>query len=389
MSQDPGSGQNQDTGNQNQDTGNNADSGAEGTKRLVVRLPPRFNPPLIRYASGSWHYPGTPPADRARIVGPSSEGLRVRQRGVIMQDLEHPLDWYYDEEPPTNESQGSVGSFSVSPQTVTWDGKTVSGDANESTGSLGDGEIILSNDPGYLARMWDKYSKGPWTKQSSILASDGTTYGFRFHYNPSQISQSAGYAENINMNNVVSSRDKSTPITPPDNAGRIDLTLYLNRIEDLSYIRVNAAGADGRQTYSLAPGVTGLYEGREPNETELKGIATRGTEYDLEFLFRAIIGRPMPTKYRGVSADIGLIWGTPIQLWLSRSMRYRGRITNISWTHTSFTRFMVPMWTQVNISFLRLPDVVSAEQPFDVPDDGYATSKVMGLTVRGPWDSPQ
>lgn len=354
---------------------------------LKARLPPKFNPPLIRYASGSQAFAPMPegtkpddpriplrnPADRNRVLGPANEGLRVRQRGVIIQDLEHAAEWFIDQEPPTEEQEGPE---------VSWDGQTFPGDAGDGSGNTEDYEEPLPEDLRSLRREYVTWAKSPWKKRGSMLDYAGTTYGFRFHYNPSQVSQSAGYQKNVNIANIVSSRAKAVPITPPTTAGSVSLSLYLNRIEDMSYIKRRG------DVWALPESAIGLYYGRDPNPTELEGIATRGTEYDLEFLFRTILGRPYPTKLRGISADIGLIWGTPVQLWLSRSMRYRGRVTGVSWTHTSFNRFMVPMWTQVQIQFERLPDITTAEQDANtVLNDGYGTSKVMGIDIIGPWQA--
>ena len=333
---------------------------------------PLFNPPLISFASGSWkplEGEPNPPADRSRIIGPSSETLRVRQRGVIIQDLTHAGDWTVDQE--FQQTSGREGALNDLWQKVVGSGTdTSTGDANE------------ENSPTWWGQTVDEIASSatdPWKKGQSLL-SGGKTYGFRFHYNPSTISMGVGISKNVNPALIISGRDTFQPFAGGDNPGAVNVTLYLNRIEDFTYLR---QGSNGQ--FQLRPSApANLYEGRTPNQEELQGIATRGTEYDLEFLFRTIMGRPFPTVLRGKTADLGMIWGTPCQLWLSRRMRYRGRVTNIQWSHRSFNRFMVPLWTEVNIAFARYPDAVRMDQDIEMTD-GYANSRVMGYDINAVW----
>lgn len=336
---------------------------------------PLFNPPLISFASGSWkplEGEPSPPKDRSRIVGPSSETLRVRQRGVIIQDLTHANDWTVQQE-FQEESSGEPGALNSIWQKVVGGGKDVStGDADE------------ENSPTWWGQTVDEVTSGttdPWKKGQSLL-SGGKTYGFRFHYNPSTISMGVGVSKNVNPALVISGRDTFQPFAGGDNPGAINITIYLNRIEDFTYLRQDSNGQ-----FRLRPSApANLYEGRTPNQAELRGIATRGTEYDLEFLFRTIMGRPFPTVLRGNTANLGMIWGTPCQLWLSRTMRFRGRVGGIQWSHRSFNRFMTPLWTEVSLSFLRYPDAVRMDENIQMTD-GYANSRVMGYDINAVWEN--
>lgn len=340
--------------------------------RLPVQFPPRFNPPLLSYASGSWTYKDyEAPADRNRIVGPASESLRVRQRGVIIQDLQFANDWKIKQDPLQDPAKAPTQGGAV------WSNSTViDNPLTEQNNPIDDGTEI---DPGNWAWVKSKVEQGKdaqWKKDQSIL-DEGRTYGFRFHYNPSQLSTSIGTSTDYNPGVLMTSKDSWIPTAMPENPAQMGITIYLNRIEDMSVIKY-------KQGEFKIPDDAGIiYEGRNPTPEELRGIKTRGTEYDLEFLFRVLLGRPMPTYLRGNTADLGVLFGQPVQLWLSRSMRYRGRINSMSWTHTSFNRFMVPMWTQVNIGFVRFPDGTGAWQGLS-PNDGYQSEKIMGMDILRP-----
>jgi hypothetical protein len=330
----------------------------------VIAGPTRFNPPLISLASGAWKdKTAAPPRDRTRIVGPASDALRVRQRGVLLPDFTYADDWRTKSPLPTDEE-----------------------------GSKDPGSRIIYNSAGIpmtvSSNVGDGAEKNPTTLVGSIdggtapkgsgnlsLISRGRNYGFRFHYNPSQISMSVAMNPDVNPAMVMAGQTTALPMGLT-NMGSIGITLYLNRIEDMGYIEKKGSG----YALSVPPDILdGLYDGRRPNQAEMEGIANRGTEYDLEFLFRTIMGRPFPTNLRGMTADLGLIWGTPTQLWLSRRMRYRGRVSGISWSHRSFNRFMVPMWTEVSLQFSRYPDVASwNETPLN---EGYQSDRAMGYKI--------
>lgn len=338
---------------------------------VIVTGPTRFNPPLISLASGSWRGSEADlPRDRGRIVGPASESLRVRQRGVLLPDLTFASDWRTTDPLPSTED----GDKSDNDNRVIYNSTSADlpGDSDIDRGTeYSFGSLV---DRAMAAAGLGGSDKEP-TKEQSLIA-NGRTYGFRFHYNPSQISINAQMVDGINPSVVMSQRDSTVPMGFTS-TGSVGITLYLNRIEDMSFIDRR----NGKYVLKAPQGLrNGLYEGRPLNQEEMEGIVSRGTEYDLEFLFRTIMGRPFPTNLRGMTADLGLIWGTPTQLWLSRRMRYRGRVTSINWSHRSFNRFMVPLWTEVGLTFTRYPDVAAWEDAKS-PNDGYQYAKAMGYNL--------
>jgi hypothetical protein len=169
-------------------------------------------------------------------------------------------------------------------------------------------------------------------------------WGFRFMYNPNQI----GYS-NTADNSVDYTLGQADPANLLAGNMTVNFQLYINRIIDMSYLR-------GTQ----APGQMGY--ARQLTQDEKDGLTYRGTEYDLEFLYRVLGGDPIKNNATigaagnlGVSADIGLIKAVPI--WLSINPVYKlfGAVASMSVNHVLFTMDMVPMLTTVDITFNRFP----------------------------------
>ena len=190
-----------------------------------------------------------------------------------------------------------------------------------------------------------------WTAEDSVL-DPKVRYGFRFHYNPSEISFGTQNIDGVDPSVIVSGLDKAMPVAA--DGASIGLTLYLNRIEDMSFLERGDRGEVKLWR--------DLYAGRRISTDDLKQLAERGTAYDLEFLFRAALGRPYRTALRGETADLGVIVGLPLLLNLGGRMRFVGRLGSLQYTHTSFTQDMIPMFTAVNISFSRVPDAAQFSQ---------------------------
>ena len=177
-------------------------------------------------------------------------------------------------------------------------------------------------------------------------------WGFKFMYNPTSVSYS------IPMNTAI---DWTLSTQDPANliAGNIavNFTLYINRIADMTEL----------MPLKTNPQMYSKNYPRMLSKEEVEGILLRGTEYDLEFLYRATNGnRDMKGNslltYNGESADKGYITGVPLWFVLHDNMRYYGSLQNISVDHVVFTDKMVPMLSVVNISFLRYPSGAAVDE---------------------------
>ena len=159
-------------------------------------------------------------------------------------------------------------------------------------------------------------------------------YGVIFHYNPTSISYNVASNEQIPAMNTAG--DSGNLIIP--GAASVGIDLYFNRIYDLAY--VNGRSKD-------------QYE-RTLNYEDMNGIWTRGTEYDIEYLYRTCNGDPgdvYNVDYK--TSDYGFFMRVPVVLHVG-SMQWIGVLTNVSVNHILFNTNMVPTFTQVHIDFARM-----------------------------------
>ena len=181
----------------------------------------------------------------------------------------------------------------------------------------------------------------------------GDRWGFRFMYNPTVIKY--GTASNNSVDWTLGSKDKGTLI---NGNSTVSFELYLNRIADMSYLRDRYDITTPANPY--APQDSDVY-GRELEWDEIQGILNRGTEYDIEFLYRVLNGDPIKNSllfnadYKGYTADFGYTTATPCWLYLNENMRYFGSVTGFSVDHVIFDLNMVPMLSVVNVNFARYP----------------------------------
>lgn len=279
-------------------------------KRRTVWNPPPAKPVTGAYvpvvysdsSRGRWEIDTSPPPTRENVLGSGLYVARKNRKGFIAQHLMHEHEWAIQQRDTSGQTQreGTPEGYQTD----------VASDA-----------IIESN----------------------------LRYGFRFHYNPVTIDMGVTEETDIDPAVVVSGLGMSYPMDSPGSS--VNFQLYLNRIEDMNLIQASGKG------YRHLPNTYG--PGNQTlTQAHMKGIKTRGTNYDLEFLFLAALGRPVDTWSRGQTADIGIIFGVPLFLNLGGPMKFVGRLSGLRYTHQYFTSEMVPTLTTVDISFIRMPDVV-------------------------------
>jgi hypothetical protein len=169
-------------------------------------------------------------------------------------------------------------------------------------------------------------------------------WGFRYTYNPTTIQYAV--SGNTNVDWTLGSNDPAALL-----AGNMQVTfqLYLNRIADLTQLR-------GKYTN----------KGYTPplNPDQIAGLLNRGTEYDLEYLYRVCNGDPDESfgknpilSYNGISSDIGILKSVPVWLYINDNMKLFGSIVNMNVNHAMFTLDMIPILTTVDITFTRYPAI--------------------------------
>lgn len=173
----------------------------------------------------------------------------------------------------------------------------------------------------------------PWDRGPKV-------WGFRFMYNPSTFNYSTSANNSIDW--TMGAADVSVLLAGNQT---INLSLYLNRIVDMTALQ-----------HSRIRGYP-----RELEEEEKDGILNRGTEYDIEFLYRVLNGDPTPNNllfnpsYKGKSADFGYTTGVPCWLYLNDNFRVFGSVAGFSVNHVMFTDKMIPMFSTVDLTFTRYP----------------------------------
>jgi len=159
-------------------------------------------------------------------------------------------------------------------------------------------------------------------------------YGCVFHYNPTSVAYSVGTNDSLP---TYSSGSQAGSALIADGTISLSLELYFNRIYDL------AAPAAGHYERPLS-------KKNAVGENERTMIQTRGTEYDIEFLYRAANGDPQPGRHADyLTSDFGFIMRTPLRLRLG-AFTYIVLVQGISVNHMIFTEQMVPTFTQVSLT---------------------------------------
>jgi hypothetical protein len=153
----------------------------------------------------------------------------------------------------------------------------------------------------------------------------------------------------------MSGRDQYNPLLPLEGGSGLQFDLYLNRIEDMNYVR-----ADGSLRNNLGKdfNATDIYS-ESVSTDDIKEIYNKGTMYDLEYLFKSVHGDwgSYKSALRGQTADIGWLNGVAVEFHLGSNMRYLCRINSVAVNHAIFNERMVPTLTTLHISASRFYDL--------------------------------
>ena len=188
-------------------------------------------------------------------------------------------------------------------------------------------------------------------KLKSIDAIKGPKqWGFRFMYNPTTF----GYqtSSNNSVDFTFGAKDPATLLAGNQN---VSFQLYINRIPDMAYLH---SLANGNSRINISESFA---YGRALYPEEKAGLLNRGTEYDIEFIYRVLNGDPtskpllFSQDYQGLTADFGYTTATPCWLVLNDNLRYYGSVSSLDVNHVMFDLNMVPILTTVTIQFSRIP----------------------------------
>lgn len=207
---------------------------------------------------------------------------------------------------------------------------------------------------GELGRIYQDKNSANAVNLNPELSKKGELWGFRFMYNPTTISyQTSGVPYDY-----TDTADVATLLT---GNMQVSLQLYLNRIVDLTELT-------SKRTPTKSPYTPPL------SEDAKEGILNRGTEYDIEFLYRVCNGDPSTTTgldpllgYPGITADSGLLKLVPVWLHLHNSYKIFGAVSNLSVNHVLFDKRMVPMLSTVDITINRYPAIFNNSEDPNTP----------------------
>ena len=210
-----------------------------------------------------------------------------------------------------------------------------------------------------------------------------TKWGFRFTYNPTTFSYGTQSSSNLDVTSFA-----KDPANLVGGTTIVTLQLYLNRIYDFQYLPVSSVGT--RDYLNLYPDKEKL--GGLRAEDRL-GILSRGTEYDLEFLYRIVNGNPRNNLVLGkdstaLSADFGYITGAPFILHLNNNLEYFCSIQTLTVTHAMFTPDMIPMVTVVDLQLMRYPGLDSTTEMSTV-NNLISTSASVNQAIATPPKKPK
>jgi hypothetical protein len=203
----------------------------------------------------------------------------------------------------------------------------------------------------------------PDTKQAEIASTSAANldklWGFRFLFNPSYISI------NMSSNNKVDwtrPNENGAALVADGIGGTISVNILLDRVADMATMKQwkkNGGGPFASPSYPVLM-----------DAEQCAGILHRGTEYDLEYLFRVVNGNPQKVILMGespkdglelLSANMGYMTQLPFIFKISERQRYKVIMESINIEHSMFTRDMIPIRTVVQIGLQRLPDLVSGD----------------------------
>jgi hypothetical protein len=177
-------------------------------------------------------------------------------------------------------------------------------------------------------------------------------WGFRFIFNPTfynyQMSQS---------NDVDWGRKNENNAVMVTGGGTISLRLVLDRVADMNTVRRWVMG--GRTATIGAPNYP---VNLTPEQCE--GLLRRGTEYDMEYMFRVFNGNPEKAPLLGnpvgnlemATANLGFITSLPFIFKLNDQLRYKVILSNLTVQHDLFTKEMIPIRSLVDVTLERIPD---------------------------------
>lgn len=208
------------------------------------------------------------------------------------------------------------------------------------------------------------------------------TYGVRFHFNPTNVSESFS---NTQGTDPIRSLQAITSVPRPPLAKQSGATfnfdIFFSRVFDMRVLR------QPQSVWRSAYSPTLSHYEPNVNENEMRDqVLSRGTMIDVEYIFRLVNGKPFPVWWSDSpdgSADWGAFFPRPVVVSFGdeqTSRRLRGFLTSMSVSHQQFAPGMVPIYTTVSLAMERLLDSQAAPVDWDNPDKAVTVTTPSATT---------
>lgn len=245
--------------------------------------------------------------------------------------------------------------------------------------------MTVGNAPRYRRGRIYWYSRVGSSYINELTYNDGSDlndprYGFQFMWNPDAYTTSVS----VNMDITPSWKDKFVDVVGAFPSGEyLNLTVRLDRTNDFAAIKAVAKSvenpvftgapsdlltdsytASGLITYEslasnyLSPdfyspsdSFDGLMQSDKSKKDKIVELQQLGTLADLEYLYKAINGPNWVNQATGrKTSDIGFLSPTLLRIDLG-PVSYLGYVNNMNVNHTSFSKEMIPLRTDVSLQF--------------------------------------
>lgn len=215
-------------------------------------------------------------------------------------------------------------------------------------------------------------------------------YGFQFLWNPESYSVSVQINQDATPN---SQMFWATAIPVYPSWESLAVSVILDRTNDFATYK--AAGNDLSKIKSYynvqtAGGADWTQDSKGINSTntvdqKILNLMKYGTIADLEYLYKTINGDGWSNPISGNTSDIGFLSMTLVQIQIGPK-KYLGYLNSLNITHEKFTQDMIPITTQVDLSFV-LMSTASVSQQNGVGNTSTTSPKkltgISGLTGGG------
>jgi hypothetical protein len=203
-------------------------------------------------------------------------------------------------------------------------------------------------------------------KKTTTPSNYSKNYGFQFLWNPETFSQSTS----VNWGITPDQNDPTALLTGLTTANStLALSIRIDRTNDFAASRAKyvvekafdfTTDRDEPRPMSLyLSGLADFYkQGQAPGssldfqknmEEKIKDLLNRGTEADLEYLYRTINGDGYKSKWGTTTSNISFLLPTIVRVDLG-PQKFVGMVQSVSVNHLAFTRDMIPIRSDVNLS---------------------------------------